>query len=167
MVFICLISCLYCRFLSCTYAFQSESTLCSCMNVKELLARSRCEIWRWSDCNCTRTQNHLVLKGTLNHLAKLGAEYLFVRYFEYLFVRSIWLYALVMSRTRFRVNPNSIAARMSRNSLLKADAKCGFTLKHVRGMTRTYSQIRCTDKYSERSSKFGQFGQMVECLFKN
>ena len=27
-----------------TYAFQSESTLCSCRNVKELLARSRREI---------------------------------------------------------------------------------------------------------------------------
>ena len=27
-----------------TYAFQSESTLCSCLNVKELLARSRREI---------------------------------------------------------------------------------------------------------------------------
>ena len=33
-----------------TYAFQSESILYSCLNVKELLARSRREIWRWSDC---------------------------------------------------------------------------------------------------------------------
>ena len=32
--------------------------------------RSRREIWRWSDCNWTQTQNHLVLKKTLNHLAK-------------------------------------------------------------------------------------------------
>ena len=54
-----------------TYTFQSKSTLYSCLNVKELLARSRREIWRWSDCNWTRTQNHLVLKRTLNHLAKL------------------------------------------------------------------------------------------------
>ena len=55
-----------------TYAFQSESTLTSCLNVKELLARSRREIWRWSDCNWTRTQNHLVFKRTLSHLAKLA-----------------------------------------------------------------------------------------------
>ena len=55
-----------------TYAFESESTLYSCLNVKELLARSRREIWRWTDCNWTRTQNHLVLKRTLNHLAKLA-----------------------------------------------------------------------------------------------
>ena len=33
-----------------TYAFQSESTLYSCLNVKELLARSRREIWNLSDC---------------------------------------------------------------------------------------------------------------------
>ena len=50
-----------------TYAFQSESTIYSCLNVKELLAQSRREIWRWGECNWTRTQNHLVLKRTLNH----------------------------------------------------------------------------------------------------
>ena len=55
-----------------TYAFQSESTLDSCLNVKKLFARSRREIWRLSDCNWTRTQNHLVLKRTLNHLAELA-----------------------------------------------------------------------------------------------
>ena len=55
-----------------TYAFQSESRLSSCLNVKELLDRSRREIWRWSDCNWTRTQNNLVLKRTLNQLAKLA-----------------------------------------------------------------------------------------------
>ena len=54
-----------------TYAFQSESTLYSWLNVKELLAPSRHEIWSWSDCNCTRTQNHLSGKRTLNHLVQL------------------------------------------------------------------------------------------------
>ena len=34
-----------------TYEFQSESTLYSCLNVRELLARSRREIWSLSDCN--------------------------------------------------------------------------------------------------------------------
>ena len=51
-----------------TYAFQSESTIYSCLNVKELLARSRCEIWSLGDCNWTRTQNHLVRKRTLYHV---------------------------------------------------------------------------------------------------
>ena len=79
----------------------------SCLNVKELLGRSRCEIWRWSDCNWTRTQNHLVLKRTLNHLAKLTSWLSCVL--------STYLYGafdcvLVMLRTDFRVNPHSIVA---------------------------------------------------------
>ena len=37
-----------------TYAFQSESTLYSCLNVNELLSRSRHEIWTLSDCSWTR-----------------------------------------------------------------------------------------------------------------
>ena len=55
-----------------TYTFQSESTLCSCLNVKELIARNRRDIWSLSDCNGTRTHNHLVRKQTLNLLAKLA-----------------------------------------------------------------------------------------------
>ena len=55
-----------------TYAFQSESTLYSCLNVKELLVQSRREIWSLSDCNWTQTQNHLVRKRTLSHLTKLA-----------------------------------------------------------------------------------------------
>ena len=31
-------------------------------------------------------------------------------------------------------------------------SECGFTLKRVRHMTRTYSQMHCTNKYSEHSS---------------
>ena len=42
-----------------TYAFQSKSTLYSCLNVKELVGRNRCEVWSLSDCNGTRTHNHL------------------------------------------------------------------------------------------------------------
>ena len=37
----------------------------------ELLARSRCQIWSLSDSNVIWTNNHLVCKRTLNHLAKL------------------------------------------------------------------------------------------------
>ena len=38
-----------------TYAFQSESILYYCLNVKELLARSRHEIWSLIECNWTQT----------------------------------------------------------------------------------------------------------------
>ena len=37
--------------------------------------------------------------------------------------KSLWLYVLIMSRTRFRVNPHSIVAWMSRNFLLEAGTK--------------------------------------------
>ena len=55
-----------------TYEFESESTLYSFLNVKEFLARSRRQIWRLSDCNGTRTHNHLLRKRKLNHLAQLA-----------------------------------------------------------------------------------------------
>ena len=58
--------------ISSTLYVQSESTLYSYQNVKELLARSRHEIWSLSDCNWTRTRNHLVRKRTFPHLAKLA-----------------------------------------------------------------------------------------------
>ena len=114
-----------------TYAFQSESTLYICLKVKELLARSRREIWRWSDCNWTRTQNHLVLKRTLNHLAKL-----------------------VLGSSPVAVtSPSDFAPASSKEFLdIQANIECGFTLKRVRDMTRTYSQMHRTDKYSEHSS---------------
>ena len=35
---------------------------------------------------------------------------------------------------------------------IQATIECGLTLKRVRDMTRTYSQMHCTDKYSEHSS---------------
>ena len=61
-----------------TYDFRSEYTLYSCLNVKELLARSRRHIWILGDSNGIQTLNDLVRKRTLNHLAKL-AKWLSVR----------------------------------------------------------------------------------------
>ena len=55
-----------------TYGFQSESTLYSWLNLKELLAQSRREIWSLRDCNWTRTHSHLIRKVALNHFAKLA-----------------------------------------------------------------------------------------------
>ena len=55
-----------------TYVFQSESTLYSCLNLKELLARNKRDICSLSDSNGIRIKNFLVSKRTLNHLAKLG-----------------------------------------------------------------------------------------------
>ena len=54
-----------------TYVFKSDFTLHFYLNVKQLLSQNRRDIWSLNDCNGTRTENHLVLKQTLNHLAKL------------------------------------------------------------------------------------------------
>ena len=70
-VLICTMHLIVC-FYQVTYEFENESTFYSCVNVKELLAPRRHHIWRLSDCNGTRTHNHLVRKRTLNHLAKLA-----------------------------------------------------------------------------------------------
>ena len=55
-------------------AVQSKSTLYSYLNVKEFLAQNRPEIWSLNNWNRTQTNNHLVRKWTLNHLAKLAEE---------------------------------------------------------------------------------------------
>ena len=68
-------------------------------------------------------------------------------YCEYLSVRCIWLYVLIMSGTYFRVNPHSVVNWVSRNYIIE----CGFSLKYVRDMIRTYNQIHYTDKYSQHS----------------
>ena len=104
-----------------TYTFQSKSTLYSCLNAEKLLARSRREIWSLSDCNWNRTHEDLNRKRTLNHLAKL-AKWLSCVMSTYLY-SAFWLFVLVMSRTRFRVNSHSIMAWMPRNSLLEAGPK--------------------------------------------
>ena len=54
-----------------TYDFQRESTLYSCLNVKELLAQNKRHIFNLSDSNGIRTYNHLVCKRTVKHLSKL------------------------------------------------------------------------------------------------
>ena len=51
---------------------------------RNVLSRSRCKIWSLSDLNWTQTQNHLICKQTLNHLAKwlgvcLWAQWFWVR----------------------------------------------------------------------------------------
>ena len=66
-----------------TCAFQRESIFYGCMNVKELLARNRRDIWSLNDWNGTPTRNHLVCELTLNHFAEkvkwfrsVGSSYL-------------------------------------------------------------------------------------------
>ena len=70
-----------CIYLSCHVRVSEWIDTYSCLNVKELLARKRHDIWRLSDCNGTSTHHPLVLKPALNHLVKLVslAKWLSVR----------------------------------------------------------------------------------------
>ena len=84
---------------------------------------------------------------------------------EYLSVRCIWLYVLMMLCTRIRVNPHSVVAWMSRNSSLEAGAisevyvtaiglepTTSQFVKRVRDMIRAYSHMHRANKYSQHSS---------------
>ena len=53
---------------------------------------------------------------------------------------------------------SDIAPVLSKESLdIQATTECGFTLKHVRDVVRTYSQMHRTDKYS-------QYNQITEVV---
>ena len=69
-----------------------------------------------NDCNWTRTQSHLVHIRTLNHLAKL-AKWLSCVLSTYLYGAFDCMFLSCHVRV-FRVNPHSIVAWISRNSLL-------------------------------------------------
>ena len=88
-----------------TYAFQSESTLYSCVNVTDILARSRREIWSLSEWNWTWTHNHIVHKRTLNHLAKPAslAKWLSVRLWTKRWVR-VQLQSLMLTVLQVHTN---------------------------------------------------------------
>ena len=50
-------------------------------------------------------------------------------------------------------SPSDFAPASSKEFLdIQATTECGFTLKRVRDMIKTYSQMHRTDKYSQHSS---------------
>ena len=57
-------------FLSCQVRFSERCHTLHLLECQEPLARNRRYIWNLSDYNENRTQNILVFKRTLNHLAK-------------------------------------------------------------------------------------------------
>ena len=61
-------------------------------------------------------------------------------------------YKLVL-KLLFVTSPSDFPPALSKEFRdIQATIECGFTLKRVRDMTRTYSQMHRTDKYSEHSS---------------
>ena len=61
---------------------------------------------------------------------------------------------MVLSSNAAEVTSTSDFARASSNKFvdIQASREFGFTLRQVRDMTRTYSQMHRTDKYSQQSS---------------
>ena len=59
-----------------------------------------------------------------------------------------------VTATGFAVtSPSDFAPASSKEFLdIQATIECGFTLKRVRDMIKTYSQMHRTDKYSQHSS---------------
>ena len=81
-----------------TYVFKSESTLYSCLNVKELIARSRHKIWSLSDCSWTQPK-WFWLKSSCSHQkhwfitsSQTTANWIFIK--NYLFVACWFIYEL-------------------------------------------------------------------------
>ena len=86
---------------------------------------------------------------------------------EYLSVRCICLYVIIISRTCFRVNPQSRVAWMSGNSLLKTDTKSEVIVKvAATGLELTSTLIReRTLKHLAKLTKWLSF--VVSCGFES
>ena len=62
-------------------------------------------------------------------------------------------YVVLGSNPVALTSPSDFAPASSKEFLdIQTTIECGFTLKCVHDMTRTYSQMHRTDKYSEHSS---------------
>ena len=67
--------------------------------------------------------------------------------------RNSLLEAGTKSEGEVTANPSDFAPASSKEFLdIQATIECGFTLKRVRDMIKTYSQMHRTDKYSQHSS---------------
>ena len=93
--------------------------------------------------NGIRIRNHLVRKRSLNHLAKL-AKWVSCVMSTYLCGASdcmLWLCHVQVSEWIYKEFLD-----------IQATTECRFTLKRIRDMIITYSQMYHTDKYSRHSS---------------
>ena len=83
------------------------------LNVKEILARSRHQIWSLSDSKVIRTQNHLVRKRTLNHLAKLRLQ---TKWLWFEFMLSFMVFILWVERFVNKTSVNVILIFVKKGS---------------------------------------------------
>ena len=127
-----------------------------CLNIKQLLGRSRHHIWSLIDSTGIRTHDHFVLKRTLNYLAKVAkwlscvlSTYLhggFDCMLLLLVGMRVWILLLSLKLPIWRL----LQARSS--FTFRQTTECRFTLKLVRDMTITCSQMHHTDRNLQYSS---------------
>ena len=123
----CLSGCYY----HVTYESQCESTLCSYLNVKECLAQNRRDIWSLSDSNGIGTQNHLVCKRTLNHLAN-----------STIWLNS-WVFVYKLSGFRFVIFKKSMFSLF-----LKSSKAFSLSLNTVIFLSRKEKEIKSIIRFS-------------------
>ena len=117
---------------------------CECFNDNAFLSDSFLKSFHFSnlimklfsDCNGTRTHNQLVRKQTLNHLAKLANSVKMIGLSVRLRTKWLWLRVPLQS-LNFRF-PACFEQGLSWHS--GNYIECGFTVKCVRDMMKTYSQ---------------------------
>ena len=136
---------LYVIIMSCT-SFRVNLHSIVCLNVKELLARSRRHIWSLSDRNRIRTHNDLVRKRTSGLMSKMASltKWLSVR------LRTKWLWVRIpLLSLKFQI---WCLLRAKSSLTFRQTIECKFTLKLLRDMIITYSKVHRTDKYSQHTS---------------
>ena len=142
-------------------------TLC-CLNVKELLAQNRWDIWSLNDCNRIWIHNHLLRKRTLNHLAnwpngwaELGVLICTVHsivcsyHVTYMFHTESTLYFCLNVKERFAGNRHDLwsLCDCNRTRTYNHLARKG-TLNHLAQLTKWLSWILSTYLYGA-----------VDCMF--
>ena len=145
-----------------TYPFQNESTLYRCLNVKELLAQKKCDIWSLSDWNTTRTLNYLFRKWTLNHLAKPPNDWILLWVHIRMLHLTVWFYHVthtfqVESTLYIYLNVKELLGRNRSNvsSLSNSNGtqNCNHlirkqTLNHLHKLAKWLSRVVSTYLYS-------------------
>ena len=101
-----------------TYAFQSEYTLCSSLNVKEHLPRNRRHIWSLSRY---RTDKYSQRNWTLNHLASLSKWLSF-------HLRTKWLWAWITLLSHIVLCLNAFAKLQNSRGASRQSVSMGIAL---------------------------------------
>ena len=82
-----------------THLFQSESTISSFPNLKDVFAKNSRDTQRLGECSGIQTHNHLVCKRPMNYLIKLAT---WLTCYKFKPLLRIWPHVPIMSNTRLR-----------------------------------------------------------------